>query len=394
MKRKYENMNDVKRIPVPWTQRWRRLRYTALPGVFFVLSLVLTAWLWQRERMMPNALGEAEAVRLDVSAAADGTLVPIPRGHWSLFETVMAHEVIARLDDRLVKAQLDVLQKDLIRLQSELQAAVIKEKAAEFDRMQNNLREWARLSWQSETSRLDVLDRQVRVEFDAIELKRRQLRLDYLQSLHDKSLISETSYQDELLLKEQTEKSLADNTKALEQAKKQEEEALERLKNLPDYQKSELDPVIAPFRNAIDAQQARIKELHLQIENLEIHAPISGTICAIYRWPGQTIRSGDPIVSIAADNGRYIVGYIRQEQNLQPKSGSAVLIKPRQPKSESLATTVEEVGSQMELIPQHQRRNPQVLEWGLPVRIAMPKTMPKNLVIRPGELVDVSFLSP
>jgi multidrug resistance efflux pump len=390
MKRKYENMNHVKRIPVPWTQRWRRLRYSAVPGVFFVLSLGLTIWLWQRERMLPNAVGEVEAVRLDVAAAVDGTLVPIPRGHWSLFETVTAHEVIARLDDRLVKAQLEVLQKDLIRLRSEAQAVSVKEKAAEFDRMQTHLRELARLVWQLESSRLDVLDRQVQVEFNKIELQRRQLRLEYVQSMYEKSLVSEIEYQDEKMLYDQTEKRLADNTKALEQAEKQEQEAQKRLKSLPDYQKMETDAIIAPLRDAVDAQQARIKELHLQIENLEIQAPITGTICAIYRWPGQAIRSGDPIMTIAADSARYIVSYIRQEQIMRTKPGAAVSVRPREPKAETLASTVEQVGSQMELIPQHQRRNVQLPEWGIPVRIAMPK----NLVIKPGELVDVSFLPP
>jgi multidrug resistance efflux pump len=390
MKRKYENMNHVKRIPVPWTQRWRRLRYSAVPGVFFVLSLGLTIWLWQRERMLPNAVGEVEAVRLDVAAAVDGTLVPIPRGHWSLFETVTAHEVIARLDDRLVKAQLEVLQKDLIRLRSEAQAVSVKEKAAEFDRMQTHLRELARLVWQLESSRLDVLDRQVQVEFNKIELQRRQLRLEYVQSMYEKSLVSEIEYQDEKMLYDQTEKRLADNSKALEQAEKQEQEAQKRLKSLPDYQKMETDAIIAPLRDAVDAQQARIKELHLQIENLEIQAPITGTICAIYRWPGQAIRSGDPIMTIAADSARYIVSYIRQEQIMRTKPGAAVSVRPREPKAQTLASTVEQVGSQMELIPQHQRRNVQLPEWGIPVRIAMPK----NLVIKPGELVDVSFLPP
>jgi multidrug resistance efflux pump len=387
MKRKYERMNNVKRIPIPWTHRWRRLRYSVLPGVFFVASLGLTLWLWQRERMVPNATGEVEAVRLDVAAATDGILVPISRGHFSLFETVMAHDVIAQLDDKLLKAQLDVLHKEVIRLNSEMKAVGAKEQAAEFDRMQSNLQESARLSWQMESSRLDVLDRQVQVEFDRIEFKRCQLRLKYLESMYEKMMVSEMDYQNEKILTDEAEKRLADNTKALEQAAKQEEAARERLKSLPEYQKLELETLIAPLRDAVDAQQARIKEWQLQIANLEIRAPITGTICAIYRWPGQTIRSGDPIMTIAADNGRYIVSYIRQEQIFHPKPGAPVLVKARGTKTETLESVVELVGSQMELIPQHQRRSAQLPEWGIPVRISMPE----NLAIRPGELVDISF---
>jgi multidrug resistance efflux pump len=387
MKRKFERMNNVKRIPIPWTHRWRRLRYSVLPGAFFVVTLGMTIWLWQREHSLPNATGEVEAVRLDVAASTDGILVPISRGQWSLFETVTAHDVIARLDDQLVKAQLEVLQKEVTRLNSEIQAVGAKEQAAESDRMQSHLQESSRLSWQMESSRLDVLDRQVQVEFDRIELKRSQLRLKYMESMFEKTMLPEMDYQNEKLLCDQVEERLADHTKALEQAVKQEEAARERLKSLPDYQKLELETLLAPLRNAIDAQQARIKELQLQIANLEIRAPITGTICAIYRWPGQAVRSGDPVMTIAADNSRYIVSYIRQEQIIRPKPGTPVLVKARGPKTETLASAVERVGSQMELIPLHQRRNAQLPEWGIPVRIAMPD----KLAIRPGELVDISF---
>jgi len=380
-------MSNVKRIPIPWHYRWQRLRYRVMPGAFFVVSVGLTIWLWQRELLLPNATGEVEAVRLDVAAATDGILVPISRGHWSLFETVMAHDVIARLDDRLVKAQLEVLQKELIRLRSEMQAVGAKEQAAESDRLQNHLRESARLSWQVESSRLDVLDRQVQIEFDQIELKRRDFRLEYLETMYEKMMVTEMDYQDEKMLRDEVGKRLAENTKALAQAKKQEQEAQERLKSLPEYLKLELETIIAPLRDAIDAQQARIKELQLQIANLEIRAPITGTICAIYRWPGQAIRSGDPVMTIAADNGRYIVSYIRQEQIIHPKPGASVLVKPRKPRAETLASTVEQVGSQMEPIPLHQRRNVQVPEWGIPVRISMPE----KLAIKPGELVEVTF---
>lgn len=380
-------MNNSKRIPIPWPRRWRRFRYSVVPGVFFFCSLGLMIWLWQREHLLPNAVGEVEAVRLDVAAATDGVLVPVSRGHWSLFETVDAHDVIARLDDRLVKTGLEVLQKELTCLRSELQASLAKEQAAEFDRRQNHLRELARLSWQMESSRLDVLDRQVQVETDRIELKRLQFRLEYLESMYKKLMISEMDYQDEKMLRDQVEKRLADNTRTLEQAQQQEQEARERVRNLPEFQKLELEPLMAPLRDAVDAQQARIKQLQLQSENLEIRAPISGTICAIYRWPGQTIRAGDPIMTIAADNARYIVSYIRQEQIIRPQPGATVLVKAREPKAETLASTVEQIGPQVELIPLHQRRNLQLPEWGIPIRIAMPK----NLAIKPGELVDVSF---
>ena len=50
-------------------------------------------------------------------------------------------------------------------------------------------------------------------------------------------------------------------------------------------------------------------------------------------------------------------------------------------------TWVEHVGAQVEPVPPHQLHDPRVLEWGLPVRIAIPP----GLSLRPGELVVVTF---
>jgi hypothetical protein len=55
--------------------------------------------------------------------------------------------------------------------------------------------------------------------------------------------------------------------------------------------------------------------------------------------------------------------------------------------SPRMRTTVESVSSQVEEVPEHLRRDPKMPEWGLPVRI----TLPKNFSGRPGELFEVTF---
>ena len=47
------------------------------------------------------------------------------------------------------------------------------------------------------------------------------------------------------------------------------------------------------------------------------------------------------------------------------------------------------VGPQFEQIPLHLLRDPRMMEWGLPVLIALPQGQAHQLL--PGELVDVSF---
>ncbi|MCU0963001.1 MAG: HlyD family secretion protein, partial [Pirellulaceae bacterium] len=123
--------------------------------------------------------------------------------------------------------------------------------------------------------------------------------------------------------------------------------------------------------------------------NLESRAPLAGTVVAVHRYPGQSVRAGDPILTIASEQARYIVSYIPQERGAPPTVGWGVKVRARTVGSQPRESVVESVGPQIELIPVHQRRHPQVPEWGLPVRVLLPE----GLEVRPGELIDVTFIA-
>ena len=112
-------LSQERNIRVPVTRRLQRLRYTILPMASFCTCVLLTAWLWQRQGQMPNGVGEVEAVRIDVAIGADGTLTPLPRGQWTLFDRVEANEVIARLDDRAVRAEMTTLKAEMAHVRGE-----------------------------------------------------------------------------------------------------------------------------------------------------------------------------------------------------------------------------------------------------------------------------------
>ena len=77
----------------------------------------------------------------------------------------------------------------------------------------------------------------------------------------------------------------------------------------------------------------------------------------------------------------------RQERSAQPIVGMGVEVRARSAGSRPRESVVDRVGPQVEPIPVHQRRNPQVPEWGLPVRVLLPD----GFEVRPGELIDVTF---
>lgn len=362
------------------------MRQSVMPMVCFGVCLSAAIWLWQRQMPQAVLVGEADVVRVDVGAPVDGRLIAF-RSPWTLFDAVQSQQVVARFDDTAARFELEAAKLEVERLHKELEAARAQTLLAENDRRINRLGDLLRAVWESESRRLDVLDRAVALETAKVELQRREARVEYLRSLLDSGAANQLQYTDELLLHDKLQQQVADAATALAEAQSQREAAREQLADFPPLEEAPIQTILAPLQAAVAAQEARVKQIEYQIAGLEIRAPMAGVIAAIYRWPGQTVRQGEPILSIAAGESRYIVSYIRQEQPLHPEVGAAVEIRPRRLGSSAWRSVIEKVGPQVELIPEHQRRDPKLLEWGRPIRIPVPRELPAV----PGELFDVRF---
>lgn len=385
-------MSTGKPIPTPWKHRWRRFRYSWMPVLCFTATIAVTLWLWDNQGRMANAVGEVEVVRLDVAAKTAGKLVPLPElpgGQWTLFDLVQENEVIARLDDSEVQASLRTLRAVLDQLSEEVIAAESRT-ALELANLEiENVQEFNRLTWQIEQNDLDILDRTVVLEADKVELRRLQNQLDLLKPAHGDGVVPDLQFQDLELQRDRIKARIVENTNAVNRAIERKDAAERRLQELPPLEMPELTKLLAPIQASVRAQEARIAELQVQIAALEIRSPISGTICGIHCRPGQNVQAGQPILTIAADNTGYVVSYVRQTDRIHPSKGMQVALRLRMPGSRPVTAEIERVGPQIEEVPPHQRRDPSVLEWGLPVRIRLPSELP----VRPGELVDITFES-
>jgi hypothetical protein len=102
------------------------------------------------------------------------------------------------------------------------------------------------------------------------------------------------------------------------------------------------------------------------------------------------VQPGDLIVTIARDRGEYILGYIRQDQQLRPREGTPVTVRSRLPGQPVLQAKVESIGPRFEPIPLYLLRDPTRPEFGLPVRIQYP---PNGFIARPGEPLDLMFVT-
>jgi multidrug resistance efflux pump len=376
-------------IPTPWRLRWSRFCYRGLPVLGFIGCAVATFWLWERQGRAPMLSGEVLAVRVDVTSGRDGVLTPLASEPWSLYDAVQANQIVARLDDRSVLAQLDVGRKELAKIRADLEAAVVKDMLDEADRDLSYTREATQLAVEHDRVLLWLLERRIQSETDRLELRRCDARIEHFKPLHDKGGMPNLQWAEENIARNVVAKRLEEGLAALRKAEDEEKALREQREKLPARVAAETAKLLAPFQAAIGAQQARIRELELAGDQLIIRSPIDGVICAILRRPGENVRAGDPIVTVANPRGQGIVSYLRQDNRLRPQPGMTAEVRLRSPASRAVATRVDRVGPQFESIPQHLCRDPKTPEWGLPVFI----TIPDGLPIRPGELVDV-WLAP
>ncbi len=156
-----------------------------------------------------------------------------------------------------------------------------------------------------------------------------------------------------------------------------------QITNVTEISKVSTNPLVA----AIAVQEAKLRQTEAELSPIVLRAPMEGTVTMIYCRAGEAVTAGQPIASIATLNPVRIVGYMRPPIIQEPTTGMKVLVRTRGPRRETGWATIMDVGSQLEAIPAVVM-GPMKLaapELGLPVDISLPP----NLKIRAGELVDV-----
>ncbi|MEX0876252.1 MAG: HlyD family efflux transporter periplasmic adaptor subunit, partial [Phycisphaerales bacterium] len=303
------------------------------------------------------------------------------------FDYVIAGLVVVRLDYRPVLAALEVLRAEIGVSQAELLAEAVLWGHERNETIRDHEVTRQRLLIEVQGLQLDVLDRRTIIEADRIELRRVEHNLAGLEDLYAMGAETEFLLTQERLLRETLIMQIEEQEKALARAQAQLEDSTGRLTEIPQTLPDELDRLLAPTRAAIKVHEAGIRELEVLAEQLQIRAPISGMISAVYFEPGEVASPGLPVLTIASPEADSIVTYIREVNPIRPEVGATVELRPIHHRGSVVNATIEQVGTQVELVPEHQRRTPNAMEWGLPVLIAMPQ----ELNVPPGELVRVRF---
>lgn len=385
--------NKKGRIPTPWAVRSQRLRQRFLPSLAFVGLAGLVLWMWHHDIPAPHTIGEVEAIRSIMTAGAGGLLTePVEGQRWQVLDKIEANQVLARLDDPLLAQQLVTQQAELERIKLEVEAATAKLSFDFSNQQRDHLDEQIRLAWQREQRRVTALQTQVQLAVDRILEQRLDAAADRAEKLFRQSTpqlraATELECLQARLACDEVAARIAANEKTLVEQQRQIAQAEAGYDDYPPLRLPEVAPLLAPLQAAITTQASRMDEVRRQIEGLVIRAPFAGEVAAIHAWPGQRVKLGDPVVTIASHERRYIVTYVRADQSLNPAPSDRVRVRRRHSILHSEDATIEQVGSQFEPIPPQHLRDSRLPEWGILVRVALPR----HLSVRAGELVELTF---
>lgn len=373
-------------IPTPAGTLFREFRIQAVPYIAFAMVVGITAWLWQGYVGPATWVGEVESVRGVVSSIGPGRLAHV---QVDALQRVTAGQILARVitvEPRILEAQISLSKAriDLIRVGSDSEL-----------RKQNsrvNL-ESLRLDWMSK--RVDWLSAKARSAY-------RQLELARLEKL--RSGVTNGGSASPLPVLSQNDLDISRRDAAVEEAAVVELEQLVAKigASIQQLSASRLEGQDSPSTSAaIEVESKNLDLLESQMMPIDLVAPFDGVVSVVHRWSGETIQAGEPILTVSQEKPSRVVSFIRQPIQVQTQPGMKVEVRARGGKREIGVGEVLRVGSQLEPIspsllprtsgmPAGGNSGGSTIENGLPVLVSLPA----NLTLYPGEVVDLRVVTP
>ncbi len=357
------------RIPVPLAERWLEARRRLFPPLALLLAIVALALLWTNHVVTPSLVGQAEPVLANVSCYKPGVLGQLSVNR---FQKVRAGDVVGQVlvtDPKILASSLAVIQAEIEVLRIEMKPVTVQQRTAmDYDQL--------RLDWMRQRAQLAT----ARVNLGLAETE-----FHRMSELFKDKIISERMFEQS----KATRDRLQSETEELAKLVAEGEQGFKQIQltNANEVSKVSLDPLHA----SIAVQEAKLRLTEAELSPVNLKAPIDGIVDTIFHRPGEAISAGQPILSIATFNPVRIVGYLRAPIITEPKVGMPVQIRTRTLRRQIGQAKIVEVGAQMEKVPPPLLGAMRLadIELGLPIDISLPS----NLTIRAGELVDITFLS-
>ncbi|MBM3831950.1 MAG: hypothetical protein FJ403_01495 [Verrucomicrobia bacterium] len=356
------NFKPLPPIPTPAGQRWREFRIQVLPLLVFLGAVVATVIIWKQNLGAPTLQGEVEAVQAEVASPQAGVLTQLKVNR---FQWVSQGEPVAVVVPTDPRAPLAMIQSEIDILRTRLEPRLSQQRnATDYERL--------RLEW---------LLQKVELATARVNLTRAENEHKRNQELFQARLISADLHELSLKNKEALQTEVEEKTKLIADV----EQGLQPLSLMGDPQAALTvpDSMLATLK----AQEEKLRAAQSKLDPLTLTAPIAGMVSVVYCQAGANVRDGDPIVAIRASQSDRIVGYLRQPFSLEPVVGMPVEIRTRDQKAIVRSSEILQVGAQFEPITNSLaiQRAGVLIDIGLPIAVSLPS----DLKMRPGELVDL-----
>jgi multidrug resistance efflux pump len=271
------------------------------------------------------------------------------------------------------------------------------------------MEEERRFSADVENARIRILDLRAVIASDSITLEDLAMEVKIVEDLLKKGAVAPYELQKARVQYNSLAKKLEENKRLVAQANEDLKQAIERQEQYRKFQpyNPSIENALDTIRKEMKVQEQMIEAVTAQLEALkaresvELKAPFDGVVVPIttqtneaialrpgekiVRRPGEVVRAGDTVVAIAQAQPTEIIAYASERTLGQVRERMSVeLVKDRAP-AQIARSEVVSISPTVELMPQRLWLNPNVPQWGRPVRIKIPP----GLQLFPGEVVGI-----
>jgi len=286
------------------------------------------------------------------------------------FQKVRAGDVLGQVlvaDPKMVAASLAVIRAELDNLKANLSPLIQQQRnAVNFAQL--------RLAWMRE--RADLASARVNLQLAEVEFHR-------AAELFQNRLVSESE---------------RDTALASRDAQQQQVDELAKLvadgeNSFTNMQPAGADQMLHvtgdPMHAAIAEQEAKLQLTEAELAPVLLRSPMDGIVTAVNHRTGESVTAGEPVLAVASQAPVRIVGYLRAPNLDAAKVGMKVQVRTRNTRREAGLALITELGTQLETPPLALASplNP-AADLALPLEISLPA----NLKIRAGELVDITLV--
>jgi multidrug resistance efflux pump len=377
-----------------------------LPVLVWLAVVACIIGLFYKRSKRFEVLGIVQGRVHEIAAPCDGQLKIVCV---DLFDEVAKGQILAALDDNLIKSQIATISAKIEHLMAQLIPAQEQLLTEAANMETTRAGDQRRFSVDVENARLRILELRALIASDRITLEDQAMEVKILQELVEQDAAGPYELEKAQVQHNSLAKKIEENEHLLEQANIDLEQAQHRFDEFAgrQLQHPSADSALEVIRKEARVQEKLLEQLLVQRNSLVVKAPVDGVVIqiqpnvniaalrrpgeGILRRPGEVVLAGDPILTIAESGPTQIMAYAREIQLERIHEGMAVelvTITQDQAKTQVARSQILSIGPTMEQLPKQLWRSPNIPEWGRPFVIKVPPQM--RLII--GERVGIRTL--